>query len=159
VCGKTNYHFSYRFDRKKRYKVKDWRVIHNAYIQLWQSRERISVDAGPPHDQHTFDEYLMWLHRSMRTHINPPYTEDAIDEDDKEDVYNIATREETTIESSASEICGKILECYNLLSIWHLLSVLKWSNRISVPRPHNYQGCPTKQRFDFTSLEGRGQAF
>ena len=35
----------------------------------------------------------------MRTHIKPPYTEDAINEDDEEDViedvYDIATREET----------------------------------------------------------------
>jgi hypothetical protein len=50
---------------------------------------------GPPHDQHTFDEYLRWLHRSMRTHIKPSYTEEAIDEDDEEDViedvYDIAT--------------------------------------------------------------------
>ena len=40
----------------------------------------------------------MWLHRSRRTHIKPPYTKDAIDEDDEEDViedvYDIATREE-----------------------------------------------------------------
>jgi hypothetical protein len=41
----------------------------------------------------------MWLHRSTRTHIKPPYTKDTIDEDDEEDViedvYDIATREET----------------------------------------------------------------
>jgi capsid portal protein len=51
-----------------------------------------------PHDQHTFDEYLRWLHRSMRTHIKPSYTEDAINDDSEEDViedaYDIATREE-----------------------------------------------------------------
>ena len=56
------------------------------------------VLAGPPHDQHTFDEYLWWLHRSMRTHIKPPYTEEAIDEDDEEDVikdvYDVATRDD-----------------------------------------------------------------
>ena len=92
-----------------------------------------------------------------------PYTKDAIDEDSEEDViedvYNIATREETTIESPTSEIRGKILECYNLLSIWHLVSVLKQSNHVYVPKPYNCQGCSTKQRFDFTRLEGRARAF
>jgi hypothetical protein len=55
-----------------------------------------------PHDQHTFDEYLRWLHRSMRTHIKPSYTEDAINDDSEEDViedaYDIATREEIQLE-------------------------------------------------------------
>ena len=44
----------------------------------------------------------MWLHRSRRTHIKPPYTKDAIDDDSEEDViehvYVIATREETQLE-------------------------------------------------------------
>jgi hypothetical protein len=73
--------------------------MHYAYIQLWQTRKRQLVDEGSPHHQHTFDEYLWWLHRSMRTHIKPSYTEDAINEESEEDViedeYDIATREET----------------------------------------------------------------
>jgi hypothetical protein len=32
---------------------------------------------------------------------------------------------DTTRASPATEIRGKILKCYNLLSIWHLVSVLK----------------------------------
>ena len=136
---------------------------HYEFIQPWETRQRIPVHTDLPHDQHTFDDYLQWLHRSMRTHIKPPYIEDVIDDDLEEDViedvYDITTREDTTIESPATEIRGKILECYKLLSIWHLLSVVKWSNLISIPRPHNCQGCPTKQRFDFTSLEGRGSVF
>ena len=93
--------FCFRYDRRKRYKTKDWRVTHNAYIQLWQNRDRQPVDAGPPHDQHTFDEYLRWLHRSTRTHIKPPYTEEVINEDDEEDVikdvYGVATRDDTQL--------------------------------------------------------------
>ena len=72
---------------------------HYEFVQLWETREWQAVDADPPHDQHTFDDYLWWLHRSTRTHIKPPYTEDTIDEDSEEDViedvYDIATREET----------------------------------------------------------------
>jgi len=72
---------------------------HYEFIQLWETRQRIPVHVDPPHDQHTFDEYLRWLHRSTRTHIKPPYTEEAIDEDSEEDViedvYDITTREET----------------------------------------------------------------
>ena len=72
---------------------------HYEFIQLWETRQPIPVHADLPHDQHTFDEYLWWLHRSTRTHIKPPYTEDAIDDNSKEDViedvYDIATREET----------------------------------------------------------------
>ena len=56
---------------------------------------------GSVTDQHTFDEYLWWLYRSMRTHIKPPYTKDAIDNDSEEDViedvYNVATREGTQL--------------------------------------------------------------
>ena len=73
---------------------------------------------GPPHDQHTFDEYLRWLHRSTRTHIKPQYTDEAIVEDDEEDVYDVATMYDVaTTESPASKIRGKMLEWYNLLSI------------------------------------------
>ena len=76
-------------------------MTHNTYIQLWQTRDRQPVDAGPPHDQHTFNEYLRWLHRSTRTHIKPPYTEEAIDEDGEEDViedvYDVATRDDTQL--------------------------------------------------------------
>ena len=77
-------------------------MTHNAYIQLWQTRDRQPVDAGPPHNQHTFDEYLRWLHRSTRTHIKPPYTEEAIDEDNEEDViedvYDVTTRDDTQLQ-------------------------------------------------------------
>ena len=72
-------------------------MTHNAHIHLWETSEWQSVHAGPPYDQHTFDEYLRWLHRSMRTHIKPLYTEKAIDEDSKEDVYDIATRDDTQL--------------------------------------------------------------
>ena len=70
---------------------------HSAHIHLWQNRVRQPVHAGPPHNQYTFDEYLRWLHRSMRTHIKPPYTDEAIDEDSEEDVYDVATREDTQL--------------------------------------------------------------
>ena len=50
--------FYYRFDHRKGYKTKDWRVTHSVYIHLWETRERQPVHAGPPHDQHIFDEYL-----------------------------------------------------------------------------------------------------
>ena len=69
---------------------------HYEFVQLWETRERRAIDTDPPHDQHTFDEYLrllhrstmthIKLHRSTRTHIKPPYTEEAIDEDSEEDV-------------------------------------------------------------------------
>ena len=94
--------FCCRYDRRKRYKTKDWCETHNTHILLWENRERQLVYAGPPHDQHTFDEYLRWLHRSTRTHIKPPYTEEAIDEDSEEDViedvYDVATRDDTQLQ-------------------------------------------------------------
>ena len=67
-------------------------MTHNVYIQLWQNRDR----------QHTFNEYLRWLHRSTRTHTKPLYTEEAIDEDSEEDVikdvYDIATRDDAQLQ-------------------------------------------------------------
>ena len=94
--------FYCRFDRRKRYKTKDWRVTHSSYIHLWQTRVPHAVLAGPPHDQHTFDEYLRWLHRSTRTHVKPPYTDVVIDEDSEEDViedvYDVTTREDTQLQ-------------------------------------------------------------
>jgi hypothetical protein len=57
------------------------------------------VTAGLPHDQHAFDEYLRWLHRSTHTHIKPPYTDLIVGDDSEDDViadvYDEATREET----------------------------------------------------------------
>jgi hypothetical protein len=50
--------FCCRYDRRKRYKEKDWHVKHYEFIQLWETRQQLLVDADPPHDQHTFDEYL-----------------------------------------------------------------------------------------------------
>ena len=77
-------------------------MTHNAHIHLWQNREWQPVHVGPPHDQHTFDEYLRWLHRSTRTHIKPPYTDVVIDEDSEEDViedvYDVTTREDTQLQ-------------------------------------------------------------
>ena len=77
-------------------------MTHNAYIQLRQTKDQQPVDVGPPHDQHTIDEYLRWLHRSTRTHIKPSYTKEAIDEDDEEDViedvYDIATRDDIQLQ-------------------------------------------------------------
>ena len=71
-------------------------------IHLRQNREWQPVHAGPPHDQHTFDEYMRWLHRSTRTHIKPPYIDEAIGEDSEEDVikdvYDVATREDTQLQ-------------------------------------------------------------
>jgi len=94
--------FCCRFDRRKRYKTKDWRVTHSPYIHLWQTRVPRAVLAGPPHDQHTFDEYLRWLHKSTKTHVKPPYTDVAIDEDLEEDViedvYDVTTREDTQLQ-------------------------------------------------------------
>jgi hypothetical protein len=56
------------------------------------------VTADLPHDQHAFDEYLRWLHRSTRTHIKPPYTDRTVGDDSEDDiiadVYDEATREE-----------------------------------------------------------------
>ena len=94
--------FCCRFDHRKRYKTKDWRVTHSSYIHLWQTRVPHAVLEGSPHDQHIFDEYLRWLYRSTRTHIMPTYTEVAIDEDDEEDViedvYDVATRDDTQLQ-------------------------------------------------------------
>ncbi|XP_066321754.1 uncharacterized protein [Miscanthus floridulus] len=59
----------YRFDHRKRYKTKDWRITHSS---------------------------------STRTHIKPPYTNVAIDEDSEEDViedvYDVTTREDTQLQ-------------------------------------------------------------
>ena len=76
-------------------------MTHSSHIHLWQNRVRHPVHAGPPHDQHTFDEYLRLLHRSTRTHIKPPYTEEAIDKDDEEDMIedvDVATRDDTQLQ-------------------------------------------------------------
>ena len=52
---------------------------------------------------------IIWTHRlrrlrstgsleCTRTHIKPPYTEEAIDEDVEEDVYDVATRNDTQLQ-------------------------------------------------------------
>jgi hypothetical protein len=37
-------------DRRLRYSEKDWRVSHYKFIQQWETREKMSVTAGLPHD-------------------------------------------------------------------------------------------------------------
>lgn len=86
-------------DRKKRYSETDWRVTHQVYMQQWETREKIPLHHGEPHDQFTFDEYLRWLHRSTRVHIKLPYTDMGIEEDSDEEVvedyYDAVTRHDT----------------------------------------------------------------
>jgi hypothetical protein len=54
---------------------------------------------------------------------------------------------------------GENNESWSWFMWHHVVSVLKRSYLVSVCRPHNCQGCPMKQHFDFTRLEGRGQTF
>ena len=62
------------------------------------------MDATPPHDQHQFDEYLQWLHRSSRLHLKAPYTLPFLaggsDDDDaqQEDAYDRAARPATQLD-------------------------------------------------------------
>jgi hypothetical protein len=73
--------FCCRYLRRKRYNEKDWRITHYKAMELCANRERVEFDFGPPHDQHTFNEYLQWLHMSTRTHIRGPYIEEGVEED------------------------------------------------------------------------------
>jgi hypothetical protein len=47
-------------------KQKDWREIHAQYIERWERKEKQPLQDALPHDPHTFNEYLRWLHRSTR---------------------------------------------------------------------------------------------
>jgi hypothetical protein len=66
-----------------------------------------------------------------------PYTEDVVEDDSEEDViedvYDMDTRGETTTESLASEIRGKILELYNLICICHVQIVQNGSTSFLYP--------------------------
>ena len=77
-------------------------MTHAGYIHDWENKQRVLIAEKPSHDQCTFDRYLQWLHRSTRTHIQAPYTDKAIDEDENEDdiadAYDDATRMETQLE-------------------------------------------------------------
>ena len=69
------------------------------FIHDWDSRQRVLITEIPPHDQRNFDRYLQWLHRSTRIHMQAPYTNKPIDEDEDEDditdAYDETTRMET----------------------------------------------------------------
>jgi ribosome-associated translation inhibitor RaiA len=77
-------------------------MTHQGYIQDWENRQRLLIAETPPHDQHNFDVYLQWLHRSTRTHIQAPYTNKAIDEEENKDditnAYDNVTRMETQLQ-------------------------------------------------------------
>ena len=77
-------------------------MTHAPFIHEWDSRQRVLIAEIPPHDQRNFDRYLQWLHRSTRTHMQAPYTNKPIDEDEDEDdivdAYNEATRMETQLQ-------------------------------------------------------------
>ena len=77
--------FCCRYDRRKRYKTKDWSVTHNAYIQLWHV-------TGTPSTS-TCGGFT-----GLRGHIlSLPYAEEAIDKHLEEDVYDVATRADTQL--------------------------------------------------------------
>ena len=74
-------------------------MTHAPFIHEWASQQRVLITEIPPHDQHNFDRYLQWLYRSTHTHMQAPYTNKPIDEDEDEDdiadAYDEATRMET----------------------------------------------------------------
>ena len=92
-----------------------------------------------------------------------PYTEEAIGEDDEkdviEDVYDVVTRDDTQLQRAQLQRYVVRYSNGTICYPFGIKYVLKLSNRVSVPRRHNCQGCPMKQCFGFTSLESRGQAF
>ena len=54
------------------------------------------------------------------THIKPPCTEEAIDEEDViEDVYDVTTREDTQLQRAPLQRYVVRYLWYNLLSIWY----------------------------------------
>ena len=76
-------------------------MTHATFIHDWDSRQRVLIAEILPHDQCNFDCYLQWLHRSTHTHMQAPYTNKPIDEeedkDDTADAYDEATRMETQL--------------------------------------------------------------
>ena len=76
-------------------------MMHAMCIHDGDSRQRVLIAEIPLLDQRNFDRYLQWLHRSTRTHMQPPYTNKTIDEDEDEDdtadAYDEAARMETQL--------------------------------------------------------------
>jgi hypothetical protein len=85
---------------------------------MWEQREHREAWDGLPHDQHNFDLHLIWLHRSSRTQIKPPYTNKAIEEDSNDDgiadAYDDITRAETQPKRGP-------LQSYVVLHIYYLV--------------------------------------
>ena len=77
-------------------------MTHAPFIHKWDSWQRVLIIEISPHDQRNFDRYLQWLHRSTRTHMQAPYTNKPIDEDEDEDdiadAYDEVTRMETQLQ-------------------------------------------------------------
>ena len=74
--------------------TRDTQRVHPVVVEQGPTADRCGSPTRPAH----LDEYLRWFHRSTRTHIKPPYTEEAIDEDDEEDVYDVSTRDDTQLQ-------------------------------------------------------------
>jgi hypothetical protein len=95
-----------RFDRRHRYKEKDWRVTHHSFIENWENRHAQGDNIlhegrqpSDPHDQDAFNEYLRWLHRSTRVFLLQPLDAPVLDDEDHEDVaedeFDDLTRDDT----------------------------------------------------------------
>ncbi|XP_066377316.1 uncharacterized protein [Miscanthus floridulus] len=98
------------YDRRKRYKTKDWRVTQLAHPFVAE--------------------------HGLRGHISSPRT--------------LTWRLTRTRRKMSSKMCTTL----------PLGRTHSWREpRFKDTWRHNCQGCPTKQRSDFTSLEVRGQAF
>lgn len=74
----------------------DWAARHHQYLQSWENRVHVDPDTLDPYDQAAYDEYLRWVHRSLRIHIRPPYCDDPLDDEiDEEDTvhdHDVSTR-------------------------------------------------------------------
>jgi hypothetical protein len=65
------------------------------HVERWAFRFRQEWDDGEAYDQHTFELYLQWLHRSTKLHIKAPYSDSPIEEDSDDneviDAYDVST--------------------------------------------------------------------
>jgi hypothetical protein len=92
-----------RFSRTKRYKEKDWRVTHAAFLEQWDQRAQYQLEVwnGPMHRASEYNNYLNYFRQQTRVELRPHRDDRPIEElpdsDDEElaDEYDTMTREGT----------------------------------------------------------------
>uniref|UniRef100_K3XS37 SWIM-type domain-containing protein n=1 Tax=Setaria italica TaxID=4555 RepID=K3XS37_SETIT len=90
-------------DRKKKRKVSEWAVFHQAYIDDWEDFDENVDENDEPHTNSEYRQYQTWYQGATRHRLRAAWTEDDYADihssDDEDTVYDQSTRARRQVEA------------------------------------------------------------